>query len=183
MSPNSTSNTMLMPAALVIGSAAERSEACAGDRAQWDTAERGTETAHHSHNAPRAPKNKIMNTEEWHEEMLGVCWRGRAPLWQWDQRHLNNTLVPLQVTRNALAPPQNGAYPVNSLLFARADLYTPRAICSEGKLNCCAPPLYSSYRGKCMGCSHLVNKNTCIHTLGPNLFSPRALCGHKCMDS
>ena len=39
MSPNSTSNTMLMSVALVIGSAAERREVYTSDTAQCDTAE------------------------------------------------------------------------------------------------------------------------------------------------
>ncbi len=61
MSPNSTSNTMLMSVALVIGSAAERRDVYTGNTAQCNTSQ---------HNTPCVLQNKIMNTEECHEEAL-----------------------------------------------------------------------------------------------------------------
>lgn len=51
MSPNSTSNTMLMSVALVIGSAAERREVYITNTARRDTAERHRATEPPSHRA------------------------------------------------------------------------------------------------------------------------------------
>lgn len=69
MSPNSTSNTMLMSAALVIASAAERREVHTSNTAQRDTAANDAS----QHSTPSVPQNKIMNTEERHEEALSWC--------------------------------------------------------------------------------------------------------------
>lgn len=65
MSPNSTSNTMLMSVALVIGSAAERREVYTQPTQLGATPNNTSQ-----HNTPTVPQNKIMNTEEWCEEAL-----------------------------------------------------------------------------------------------------------------
>lgn len=76
MSPNSTSNTMLMDAALVIESAAEREEEYTTNTAQCDTGKR------HS-TAPSVPQNKSINTGPGSFWMLRVWWRGSVVSAAW----------------------------------------------------------------------------------------------------
>lgn len=69
MSPSSTSNTMLIPVALVIGNAIERRDVYTTSADMAECGSQKHSTRHHSNN-PVEAQSKIMNMERWHEEAL-----------------------------------------------------------------------------------------------------------------